>query len=50
MTIQNIKTGKTIEVNTGFRKNDKIVKFMGITMKIEGNTFRKHWMIKKAAL
>ena len=45
MTIKNIKSGNTIVCSTGFRKNDKIVKFHGVSMKIESALFKKHWVI-----
>ena len=45
MKITSKQTGKTYEVNTGYRNGEKIVKFSGVTLTISGRTFQKYWMV-----
>ena len=47
ITIRNKKQDTIMLVNTGYRKGKKIVKFMGVTMAIEGRIFKKYWEIVK---
>lgn len=45
MTIKNKNTGAIVHCMTGCRKGNKIVKFQGVTIKIDSIFFRKHWEI-----
>jgi hypothetical protein len=45
MIIINRKNKTTVSVNIIYRKGEKCVSFAGVTMKISGNTFKKHWAI-----
>lgn len=48
MTLKNKITGKIVIAGTGMRKGAKIVKFSGVTIKIDSLFFKKHWEILKA--
>lgn len=45
MTIKNKKSGIIIQASTGIRKGYAIVKFLGVSIKIESAFFKKHWEI-----
>lgn len=48
MIIKSKKTGQIVVAGTGIRKGKKIVKFMGVTITVDSNFFRKHWEIIEA--
>ena len=45
MKIQNKDTGVIINTAIVYRRGRKCVKFSGVTMAIDGNIFKKHWII-----
>lgn len=47
MTIKNKKSGIVIQASTGTRNGYTIVKFMGVTIKLDSTFFKKHWEVIK---
>jgi hypothetical protein len=45
LKIKNKHNGIIVTATISYRKNDKIVKFSGVSIKIDSNNFKKNWEI-----